>query len=98
MSDAKMTEIILVTPKSAFVTTFCLLVVSPPIAGRLSQGRSWTRSIIEALVALPLVLPPTVLGFYLLLLMAPDAPIGRVWMAMTGTPLSFSFSALVVGS
>jgi molybdate transport system permease protein len=98
MSDAKMTEIILVTAKLAFVTTFILLVVSPPIAWWLSQGRSWTRSIIEALVSLPLVLPPTVLGFYLLLLMAPDALFGRFWMTMTGTPLSFSFSALVVGS
>lgn len=98
MSHARMTEIILVTVKLALVTTLILLVVSPPIAWWLSQGRSWTRSIVEALVALPLVLPPTVLGFYILLLIAPAAPIGSLWMAITGSPLSFSFNALVLGS
>jgi molybdate transport system permease protein len=53
---------------------------------------------VEALVALPLILPPTVLGFYLLIVLAPQSPIGQYWQALTGTQLAFSFNALVIGS
>ena len=53
---------------------------------------------IEAVVALPLVLPPTVLGFYLLIAFAPDSSLGQTWQSITGQPLAFSFSALVIGS
>jgi len=53
---------------------------------------------VEALVAMPLILPPTVLGFYLLLMLAPDTGLGRLWLQLTGTQLAFSFNALVIGS
>lgn len=91
-------DVLIITLKLATITTLILLLLSPPIAWWLSRGHSWSRSIIEAVVALPLVLPPTVLGFYLLIFFAPDTILGQAWQSVTGTPLSFSFSALVIGS
>lgn len=82
----------------AAISTVLLLLIAPPLAWWLARStRSW-RSIIEALVALPLVLPPTVLGFYLLLAMAPEGFLGITWQTLTGMPLAFTFSALVIGS
>lgn len=82
----------------ATVTTLLLLLLSPPLAWWLAQSRSRARPLVEALVALPLVLPPTVIGFYLLLSMAPDGFLGAPWHAATGRALAFSFSGLVIGS
>jgi molybdate transport system permease protein len=82
----------------ATITTVLLMLVSPPLAWWLARTRSRARSLVEALVALPLVLPPTVIGFYLLLAMAPDGFLGAGWHAATGQALAFSFSGLVIGS
>jgi molybdate transport system permease protein len=82
----------------AAVTTVILLLLGTPLAWWLSRRRGPGTAIIEAVVALPLILPPTVLGFYLLLMFAPDTALGRAWEALTGSRLAFSFSALVIGS
>ncbi len=82
----------------ASVTTLLLLLMSPPLAWWLAQTRARSRPLVEALVALPLVLPPTVIGFYLLIAMAPDGFLGAGWHAATGRTLAFSFSGLVIGS
>jgi len=86
------------TLRLALVTTLILLVISTPLAWWLGRGRSLPRTVVEALVALPLVLPPTVLGFYLLVLLGPEGLFGSTWEAMGGPRLVFSFSGLVVGS
>jgi molybdate transport system permease protein len=75
-----------------------LLVLSMPLAWWLAYTRSRFKVPIEALTALPLVLPPTVLGFYLLLLLGPNGPAGQMWIYLTGAPLAFSFSGLIVAS
>lgn len=82
----------------AGTTTVILLVIGTPLAWWLATRRSNITAAVEALVALPLVLPPTVLGFYLLLALAPDSPLGQFWQQLTGNRLAFSFSALVIGS
>lgn len=75
-----------------------LLLISLPLAWYLSQTKNRFRPMFEAIIALPLVLPPTVLGFYLLIGFAPDAPLGQFWQLITGERLAFSFNALVIGS
>jgi molybdate transport system permease protein len=82
----------------AAVTTAMLLIIGTPLAWWLSVTRSRTRPAVEAMTALPLVLPPTVLGFYFLILLGPAAPIGRFWLQVTGDTLTFSFAGLVVAS
>lgn len=82
----------------AAVTTLVLIVLGTPLAWWLAHTRSRAKPVIEALTALPLVLPPTVLGFYLLVLLNPTAPIGAFWVSLTGTTLTFAFSGLVVAS
>lgn len=82
----------------ASITTLLLLLVGTPLAWWLAHSRSWLRTLVEAVVALPLVLPPTVLGFYLLLLLSPNAPLGAFWLRMTETALTFSFEGLVLAS
>lgn len=82
----------------AAVTTVILLVIGTPLAWWLARTRSRWRPGVEALTALPLVLPPTVLGFYMLILMSPGAPIGRFWVELTGETLTFSFAGLVAAS
>ena len=84
--------------KLASVTVIVLLILGTPLAWWLAFTRSRSRAVIEALVALPLVLPPTVLGFYLLILLGPAGPIGSFWVEITGTTLTFSFSGLVIAS
>jgi molybdate transport system permease protein len=89
---------LLLTLRLAATTTLLLLLLGMPLAWWLSHTRSRLRTPLEALVALPLVLPPTVLGFYLLLLLSPRGPVGRQWAALGGEPLVFSFAGLVLGS
>jgi molybdate transport system permease protein len=82
----------------AAVTTIVLLAIGTPLAWWLAWTHSRARPVIEALVALPLVLPPTVLGFYLLVILGPAGTIGRFWVDLTGSTLTFSFSGLVIAS
>ena len=82
----------------ASVTVVVLLLLGTPLAWWLAFTRSRSRAVVEALVALPLVLPPTVLGFYLLILLGPAGLIGSFWVEITGTTLTFSFSGLVIAS
>ena len=84
--------------KLGLTVTALLLLLATPLAWWLSQTRSKLRPVIETLTALPLVLPPTVLGFYLLILFAPDAPLGSAFAALTGSTLTFSFAGLVLAS
>jgi molybdate transport system permease protein len=87
-----------VTLKLATLTTFVLLLVGTPLAWWLAQTKCWCKTFIEAVVALPLVLPPTVLGFYLLVTLGPHGPIGNFWQSLTGHHLAFTFTGLVIGS
>ena len=91
-------DVIGLTAALAATTTLILLVLGTPLAWWLAHRRGSASAMVEAVVALPLVLPPTVLGFYLLLLLAPSTPLGQFWEQLTGTRLAFSFSALVIGS
>jgi molybdate transport system permease protein len=86
------------TFKLASVTTVLLLLVGTPIAWWLARTRSWWKGPIGAVVALPIVLPPTVLGFYLLLLMGPSGPVGQFTQWAGIGLLPFSFAGLVVAS
>jgi len=86
------------TLRLAAVTTMILLLIGTPLAWWLTRSRGAIKPAVEAVVALPLVLPPTVLGFYLLLLLGPHGAIGAPWVALTGVTLTFSFAGLVVGS
>lgn len=86
------------TVQLAAVTTAILLVIGTPLAWWLAFTRSAAKAPVEAITALPLVLPPTVLGFYLLVLLSPNAPIGAFWLSLTGSALTFSFAGLVVAS
>ncbi len=80
------------------VTAVLLLLLGTPLAYWLARTRSRWKVPIEAVVALPLVLPPTVLGFYLLVLLGPSGGIGKWWLELTGDTLTFSFGGLVVAS
>lgn len=86
------------TLKLAFISTFILLLICLPFAYWLAKTRWRFRFIVEALVALPLVLPPTVLGFYLLILLSPNGAIGSLVDTLGGSSLAFSFTGLVIGS
>jgi len=82
----------------AGLTTLVLLVLATPLAWWLSQTRSAWRSPIQALVSLPLVLPPSVLGFYLLIVMGPQGPLGQITQALGWGVFSFTFTGLLIGS
>ncbi|WP_417488486.1 molybdate ABC transporter permease subunit [Maricaulis sp.] len=82
----------------AAITTVILLALGTPLAWWLARTRSGLKPAIEALTALPLILPPTVIGFYLLILLNPTSPIGSFWLTLTGDTLTFSFTGLVVTS
>ncbi|WP_455199996.1 molybdate ABC transporter permease subunit [Kaarinaea lacus] len=92
------TQPIWLTLQLATVTVLVLLVVSTPVAWWLARTKSKLKVPVEAVTALPLVLPPTVLGFYLLIMMGANSPLGQFWVQLTGQPLSFSFTGLVVAS
>ncbi len=82
----------------AALTTAALLVLGLPLAAWLAVSRWRWKPLVEAVVALPLVLPPTVLGFYLLVAMGPSNPFGRAWVSAFGRPLAFSFEGLLLAS
>ncbi|MCA9782932.1 MAG: molybdate ABC transporter permease subunit [Candidatus Cloacimonetes bacterium] len=86
------------TLRLALATTLTLLVLGTPLAWWLARGRTRWRVPVRALVALPLVLPPTVLGFYLLVALGPNGPLGGLMIALGGQALAFSFTGLVLGS
>ncbi|KPC23675.1 Molybdate ABC transporter [Pseudomonas syringae pv. cilantro] len=86
------------TLKLASLTTVILLIIGTPIALWLARTDSWLKGPIGAVVALPLVLPPTVIGFYLLLLLGPNGPIGQLTQGLGLGTLTFSFTGLVIGS
>jgi len=97
LSSADITAIVL-TLQLATVVTVLLMLLGTPIAWWLATTRSWLKAPVSAIVALPLVLPPTVLGFYLLVAMGPNGPIGEATVALGLGTLPFTFTGLVIGS
>lgn len=89
---------VLLSLQLAAVTTLILFVIALPLAWWLARTRSPLKPVVEAVTALPLVLPPTVIGFYLLIALNPTSPIGAFWVSVTGETLTFSFAGLVVAS
>lgn len=89
---------IILTLQLALITTVILLVISIPLAYWIANTTSRIKPIIEAIVSLPLVLPPTVLGFYLLIAFSPESAVGSFLNDVFGLKLAFSFSGLVIGS
>jgi molybdate transport system permease protein len=89
---------LLLSLQLAAVTTVILIVLGTPLAWWLSQTDSRWKPAIQATVALPIVLPPTVVGFYLLIVLGPYGAIGRWWVEVTGEALTFSFTGLVIAS
>jgi len=87
-----------ITLKLAFVSTLLLLLLGIPLAWWLSRSRWRYRFVVDAFIALPLVLPPTVLGFYLLLALGPGGALGGLLESLGGHSLAFTFTGLVVGS
>lgn len=86
------------TLELAAITTLLLMLIATPLAWWLANTRSSAKSAAQAIVALPIVLPPTVMGFYLLILLGPAGGIGRWWVEITGEALTFSFLGLVIAS
>lgn len=82
----------------ATITMMLLLLIATPLGWWLARTRSRARSAVQAIVALPIVLPPTVMGFYLLILLGPAGAIGAWWLELTGSALTFSFTGLVIAS
>jgi molybdate transport system permease protein len=82
----------------AAIVSAILVVAGVPLAYWLAFSRCRWKFLIEAVVALPIVLPPTVLGFYVLVALGPHSPLGRWWQVLTGHTLAFTFSGLVIGS
>ncbi|ALE02489.1 molybdate ABC transporter permease subunit [Candidatus Pseudothioglobus singularis] len=89
---------IIVTIKLAIVSTSILILIGTPIAWWLSQTKFKFKAVFEALIALPLILPPTVLGFYLLITLGSNGPIGKLLESLGGSSIAFTFTGLVVGS
>jgi len=93
-----MADVLWLTLKLAGVTTLVLLVLATPLAWWLARRKAWWKEIIGALVSLPIVLPPTVLGFYLLLALGPHSPLMIPFQAFGIRTLAFTFEGLVIGS
>jgi molybdate transport system permease protein len=96
-SDADLTAIWL-TIKLATVVTFILLLIGTPLAWWLARTRCWWKGMVGAVVALPIVLPPTVIGFYLLVAMGPQGLLGQFTQSLGLGVLPFTFAGLVIGS
>ena len=86
------------TLRLASLTTLCLLLLATPLAAWIASGHTLSRRIVQAIAALPLVLPPTVLGFYLLVGLGPATALGRALITLIGHPLAFTFWGLLIGS
>ena len=91
-------DALLLTARLALATTSILLLLAIPLAWWIVSGGGLLRAVVQAVVALPLVLPPTVLGFYLLVALGPLTSPGRLLIRLFGHPLAFSFSGLLIGS
>src|SRR3989339_2250959 len=91
-------QAIWLTVRLAGIVTLILLLFGTPLAWWLARSKSWWKGPLGAIVALPLVLPPSVLGFYLLLLMGPNGPFGKLTLALGFGVLPFTFWGLVIGS
>jgi molybdate transport system permease protein len=89
---------LLLSLQLAALTTLILVLLGTPLAWWLSRTRSRLKPAIQAIVALPIVLPPTVMGFYLLIVLGPYGAIGRWWVEISGEALTFSFTGLVIAS
>jgi molybdate transport system permease protein len=98
MLDDASLQALALTFRLAATTTVLLLLAGTPLAWWLARTRSWLKGPVGALVALPLVLPPVVLGFYLLVLMGPNGPVGQLTQSLGWGVLPFTFAGLVVGS
>ena len=97
LTEADLTALA-ITLKLALFTTLILLSLGTPLAWWLARTRWRFKFLLEAVVAMPLVLPPTVLGFYLLVALGPHGPVGGLMEALGGRPLAFTFTGLVIGS
>jgi molybdate transport system permease protein len=97
LSDADW-QAVRLTAELAALSTAVLLLLGTPVAWWLARTRSWLKPLVASVVAMPLVLPPSVLGFYLLVLMGPQGPVGQLTEALGIGRLPFSFAGLVVGS
>lgn len=95
LSDA---QALWLTIKLALLTVIILLILGVPLAWWMSRYQGRAKPLLEALIALPLVLPPTVLGFYLLVAFSPQSQLGQIWLAITGEQLAFSFNGILLGS
>jgi molybdate transport system permease protein len=82
----------------AGITTVLLIIIGTPVAWWLAQSSSRWKPVVQTAVAMPIVLPPTVMGFYLLIVLGPAGAIGRWWVELTGSALTFSFTGLVIAS
>ena len=82
----------------AFVTTAILIGIGTPLAWWLARTQTRWKPVVQSIVAMPIVLPPTVLGFYLLILLGPQGAIGSWWVSLTGDALTFTFAGLVIAS
>ena len=96
--SAEILQSVGLTIELALVTTATLLIVGTPLAWWLARSKTWWTEIVAAVVALPLVLPPTVLGFYLLVMLGPNGPGGWIAGLWGGRTLAFTFEGLIVGS
>ncbi|MEM8816512.1 MAG: molybdate ABC transporter permease subunit [Pseudomonadota bacterium] len=89
---------LLLSLRLAAVTTLILMCLATPLAWWLANTRSILKAPVQSIVALPIVLPPTVLGFYFLLFLSPNSLLGGFWVEVTGSSLTFSFTGLVIAS
>ncbi len=93
-----MALVVLTTVELALVTTILLLLIATPLAWWLARSRHWQKEIVGALAALPLVLPPTVIGFYVLIALGPESPLMALLHPFGVRSLAFTFTGLVIGS
>jgi len=91
-------DVLWLTARLAGVTTLLLLLLATPLAWWLARSRAWWKEVVAAVVALPIVLPPTVLGFYLLIALGPHSPLMAPLQVFGVRTLAFSFEGLVIGS
>jgi molybdate transport system permease protein len=98
MNGASLLDPLWLSVQLAAITTVLLIVIGTPIAWWLAQSTSRWKPVVQTAVAMPIVLPPTVMGFYLLIVLGPAGAIGRWWVELTGSALTFSFAGLVIAS